>query len=89
MVDRTATRIVEMHVATGTTGVATADPYLGDRPFRIAEMVLDTATGDPLAGPDGDDASFASAQDWEADRERRRREIAERLDTRGSGGSDR
>ena len=50
-----------MHVATGTTIVATADPYLGDEPFRIAEMVLDTASGEPLAGPDGDDATFGDA----------------------------
>ncbi len=88
-VDRSPTRVVEMHVATGTAIVATADPYLGDRPFRVAEMVLDTVSGDPLAGPDGDDAAFGSVGEWEAERERRRHEISERLDTRRSDGSDR
>lgn len=88
-VDRSPTRVAEMHVATGTTIVATADPYLGDEPFRIAEMVLDTVSGEPLAGPDGDDAAFGRAADWEAERERRRREISERLDRRDPDGSDR
>lgn len=88
-VDRSATRVVEMHVATGTTIVATADPYLGDEPFRISEMVLDVASGEPLAGPDGDDVTFGEAAAWEAERDRRRREIVERLDTRHPDGSDR
>lgn len=88
-VDRSATRVAEMHVATGTTIVATADPYLGDEPFRIAEMVLDPVSGEPLGGPDGDDVAFGSTAEWEAERERLRREISERLDTRDSGGSDR
>jgi hypothetical protein len=88
-VDRSATRVAEMHVATGTTIVATADPYLGDEPFRISEVVLDTTSGEPLAGPDGDDLTFADAGAWEAERDRRRREIGERLDTRDPDGSDR
>jgi hypothetical protein len=88
-VDRSPTRVVEMHLATGTTIVATADPYLGDEPFRISEMVLDTVSGEPLAGPDGDDAAFATTAEWEAERERRRREISGRLDTRDRDGSDR
>ncbi|TCK24425.1 hypothetical protein [Pseudonocardia endophytica] len=87
-VDRSATRVAEMHLATGTTIVATADPYLGDEPFRISEMVLDTVSGEPLAGPDGVDTAFATTAEWEADRERRRREISERLDTRDRDGSD-
>ncbi|MDQ4119815.1 MAG: hypothetical protein M3235_23060, partial [Actinomycetota bacterium] len=88
-VDRSATRVVEMHVATGTAIVATADPYLGDEPFRIAETVLDATSGEPQAGPDGDDTAFREAAEWEAERERLRREISERLDTRDRDGSDR
>lgn len=88
-IDRSPTRVAEMHVATGTTIVATADPYLGDEPFRIAEMVLDRFSGDPLSGPDGEGAAYGGMAEWEAERERRRHEIAERLDTRDPDGSDR
>ena len=88
-VDRSVTRVAEMHVPTGTTIVATADPYLGDEPFRIAEMVLDRFSGEPLSWPDDEGAAYGGAAEWEAERERRRREISARLDTRDRDGSDR
>lgn len=89
VLEESPTRTVEMHVRTGFAVVATADPYLGDEPFRIAEMVLDASTGEPLAGPDGDDAVFATHERWVTARERLRADIATRLDSSNGAGSDR
>jgi hypothetical protein len=72
-------RTVEMHLATGLALVATADPYAGDEPYALGEVVLDAATGDPLADEADDERAetvFADAAAWRAERARRRTEIA-------------
>lgn len=89
VVDESLTRTVEMHVRTGRAVVATADPYLGEEPFRIGEMVLDASTGELLAGPDGDEAAYRTREAWVAERDRRRADIATRLDSSNGAGSDR
>lgn len=89
VLDESPTRTVEMHVRTGLAIVATADPYLGDDPFRIGEMVLDASTGELLAGPDGDDVGYATRVEWVAAWDRRRTEIGPRLDSSNRAGSDR
>lgn len=86
--DRSATRVTEMHVASGTTLVATTDPYSGDTAFRITETVLDPVSGEPSAGARTSETTFPGEIEWEAGRERRRREITERLDRRDPDGSD-
>jgi hypothetical protein len=68
-------RTVEMHLATGLALVATADPYAGEGPYALGEVVLDAVTGDPLGEADGVDAVFTDAAAWRAQRARRRTEI--------------
>jgi hypothetical protein len=73
-------RTVEMHLASGLALVATADPYAGDAPYALTEAVLDAVTGEPLAGGDGGEVSFADAAAWHDARARHREEIDSRLD---------
>jgi hypothetical protein len=55
--------------------VAVVDPYSGERPYVLEEVVLDTTTGALLADdPDGRER-FPDEDAWRRRRERRRREI--------------
>lgn len=89
VLDESPTRTVEMHVRTGRAIVATADPYLGGDPFRLGETVLDAVTGEPLAAPAGDGATYATHADWTAAWSDLRAEIGTRLDSSNGAGSDR
>jgi hypothetical protein len=81
-------RSVEMHLATGLTLVATADPYAGPEPYALGEVVLDATTGDPLTGHGEREATFADRGAWEAERAWWRAEIDSRLDDGGAMLSD-
>jgi hypothetical protein len=73
-------RTVEMHLASGLALVATADPYAGEEPYALGETVLDADSGEPITCRDGGEITFADAAAWHAERDRRRAEIASRLD---------
>jgi hypothetical protein len=88
VLDGQSTRSVEMHLATGLTLVATANPYAGAEAYAIGEVVLDVTTGDPLTGHREQEATFADPEAWDAERARRRAEIDSRLDDDGSMLSD-
>lgn len=73
----TPTRVVEMHLGTGRTVVATADPYDPEGPYAVGQAVLDTRTGETLAGTD--EGQRCTTHDaWAAARAAHRTEIEER-----------
>lgn len=90
-----ALRSVELHLASGTALLATADPY-AEPPFALEEVVLDRHSGavadDPETGtePGGGrgkargrgarPGTFTDRESWLAARAHRRAEIASRLD---------
>ncbi len=79
-VQRTGARHTEVHLATGRALVATVDPYSGDGPHRLEQVVLNSDTGTPVETTDRD-WSFADRTQWLAEREYRRAEIESSLDS--------
>lgn len=77
LADLVGHRRTELHLPTGRVLVATVDPYAGEEPFQLAELVPDTAAD----RPDGERAvgrtrSFVDRTAWITECGRWRAEIA-------------
>ncbi|BBG04259.1 MULTISPECIES: hypothetical protein [Pseudonocardia] len=84
---REPTRVVEVHLASGRAVVATADPYLGDPPYRVAEATVDLRTG-RFAGAADDGTPCHDVDRWLTEQERLRDLIGGHPGPVGSDGTD-
>jgi len=74
--DLIGNRRTELHLPTGRVLVATVDPYVGEEPFQLEELVLDTAADRPERARAAERSrSFADRAAWIAERDRWRAEI--------------
>lgn len=74
--DLIGNRRTELHLPTGRVLVATVDPYLGEEPFQLEELVMDIAADRPdRTRAAGRTRSFADRAAWTAERDRWRAEI--------------